>query len=489
MKKNTIIAFVAVFICTMLVPQTIVAKEKKVKYLGHTYKGSVDSNNTPNGNGVMNVGGVLIEGIFDSNSATEAEVCKVKYQEESQLAVFYGTITFDESENITLKAGGKMVTYYYPKTYCEISERKEMTEVLSEDRIVNSDNFEPNEIKISYTIKPTGIDRELNPPTEATGYYALKLQKFSLKKSNYEFSDFMAFVDLSDKEKETEMKIVNYKDGEGRIWNWENKMVKSNSFPRLFWSVVYPDGSYFKFDSSKDQPAFFKSWKIRFSDGKTVEYKPTNQDQFGCLALGNSFFLINHGLNDAAGFMKLKSLDKLCFSKEYPEFGIYSNYYDFVSLSSQEGEKLIKEHVLPYLKSESAENTVYIKVKSGNNMGDGTLGIFKDGKYLSEAERKAKEKEADEKEFKRNYAQACKMYGKTYVDAALKGQVIVGMPEKLFLSIFTNCKLHAKTAEGKLYYVYSYATRTQGRKEWLAEVLSKEVIVYNGKVAKILNHR
>ena len=30
-------------------------------------------------------------------------------------------------------------------------------------------------------------------------------------------------------------------------------------------------------------------------------------------------------------------------------------------------------------------------------MGDGTLGIFKDGKYLSEAERKAKEKEADEK--------------------------------------------------------------------------------------------
>ena len=31
MKKNTIIAFVAVFICTMLVPQTIVAKEKWAK--------------------------------------------------------------------------------------------------------------------------------------------------------------------------------------------------------------------------------------------------------------------------------------------------------------------------------------------------------------------------------------------------------------------------------------------------------------------------
>ena len=62
----------------------------------------------PNGNGVMNVGGVLIEGIFDSNSATEAEVCKVKFQEGTlQLAVFYGTITFDESENTTLKAGGK----------------------------------------------------------------------------------------------------------------------------------------------------------------------------------------------------------------------------------------------------------------------------------------------------------------------------------------------------------------------------------------------
>ena len=485
------IAILAAFVFAMVAPQNVVAKDKKVKYLGHTYKGGVGSNKIPNGNGVMNVGGLLIEGIFDSNSAVDAEVCKDKLQEGSQLAKFNGTITYDESENITLKAGGKMIIYYYPHKSGKISERKEITEILSEDRIVNSDNFEPSEMKIKYSIKPIDVSRVLNPPTKATGYYTLKLQEFGLyekyneyfpsgrTEEKYRKVNVMAFVDLSDKEKEAEMKIVNYKDEEGRIWNWER-------MPRIKWSVVYPDGSYFNFDGNKDQYAW-RSWRICFPDGNTVECYPTSQDNSGCLALGNSFYLINHGLNDEEGFLKLKSSGKLFFTKRSPEFGVYSNYYDFESLSSQEGEKLIKEHVLPYLCSESADKTVSVKVMSGNHMSDRTLGVYRDGKYLSEVERKAKEQEEAEREYKKNYAQACKKYGKTYVDAAINGKVIVGMPEELFLRIYTNCKLQGQTAQGKLYYVYSLQQRSNSSKIWYAEVLSKKVLVTNGKVSKILN--
>lgn len=489
MKRNYIVAILVVFVFAMVAPQNVVAKEKKIKYLGHTYKGSVDSKKAPYGNGVMNVEGLLIEGIFDSNSATDAEVCKVKFQEGTQLATFYGTITFDESENITLKAGGKMVTYYYPRDWGKISERKEMAEILSEDRIVNSDNFEPSEMKIKYSIKPIDISSVLNPPTEATGYYTLKLQEFGLEEKYNEYSPsgrteekyrtvkVMAFVDLPNKDKEAEMKIVNYKDGEGRIWNWERN-------PRIKWSVVYPDGSYYKYRGDKD---IKNNWKIFFPDGKTVEFNPTYQDQFGCLSLDNSFYLINHDLNDPKGFAKLKSLGSPCYSKSNPEFYVYSNYYDFETLSSQEGEKLIKEHVLPYLKSESPDKEICVKVVAGNNPTDTRLGKYENGKYLSEAERKAKEQEEAEKEFKKNYAQACKKYGKPYVDAAINGKVIVGMPEELFLRIYTNCKLHAQTAQGKLYYVYSLQQKSNSRKIWYAEVVSKKVLVYNGKVTKILN--
>ena len=294
----------------------------------------------------------------------------------------------------------------------------------------------------------------------------------------------MAFVDLPKKDKEAAMKVVNFKDGEGRIWNL---VPKVETYTRYTWSVVYPDGSYFKHDDNQKLD-YQDSWKVVFPDGNSVEYKPSTGNRPGCLSLGNSFFLIERYLDRPEYFMKLKSSGKMIFSTYHSEFTVYSNYYDFETLSSEDGEKLLKENVLPHLKSDEPDNDITIKVMNGNK-GERTLGIYNNGKYLSEAERKAKESEAKENEFKKNYAQACKLYGKTYVDAALNGKVIVGMPEKLFLSIYTNCKLHTETAQGKLYYVYSYTTRSAGNKEWLAEVLSKEVLVKNGKVSHIVNVR
>ena len=112
MKKNGILMLVVTLIMALGMNQSVMAKEKKVKYLGHNYRGEVNDQKVPAGKGVMNVHGLVIEGDFSDHSVSNAEVWRTTYLGTSN-TTFNGTITYDESENIVLKAGGVISTKYY----------------------------------------------------------------------------------------------------------------------------------------------------------------------------------------------------------------------------------------------------------------------------------------------------------------------------------------------------------------------------------------
>ena len=204
MKYQRIAAVLVMIVTVMAMPQNLEAKDKKVKYLGHNYQGAVDNNKVPAGNGTMNVNGLLIEGIFDGHSATDAEVWRTSYLGTSTTS-FKGTITYDESENITLKAGGTISTSYYYGKFGNHDNKGYVKETLKEDRMVNSSNFEPQSIKMSYTFRPN-IDKKLNPPSEFTTNYTLTLQDYEHSEKGadgyYRTVKEKRFLDLKDEEKE-----------------------------------------------------------------------------------------------------------------------------------------------------------------------------------------------------------------------------------------------------------------------------------------------
>lgn len=87
---------------------------------------------------------------------------------------------------------------------------------------------------------------------------------------------------------------------------------------------------------------------------------------------------------------------------------------------------------------------------------NGEIELIVDGMNKAEKERQdAAKKAAEEAENRKQYNNLCNQFGKKYVDAALAGRPIVGMPEKLFLAAFNASK--ETTSNGStLYRVYGF---------------------------------
>ncbi len=99
---------------------------------------------------------------------------------------------------------------------------------------------------------------------------------------------------------------------------------------------------------------------------------------------------------------------------------------------------------------------------------------------IEEEAKMKKEKEEEEKRHKEQYAYLCKQFGKTHVDAALNGQVTIGMPEKLLIATFKPT-LKQTTVNKKQYYIYGWGTYNI--------ILKAIVWVTNGKVTSVRNVR
>lgn len=160
MSKKTIkLLFAALLVVVMVMPHEAVAK--KVTYLGHYYNGKLNKNKVPEGKGEMNVGGLVIAGVFDDRVVTDAVVRIMDEIEGPHNCRFCGTVNYDESENITLNAGGLFFTRYYNNRWGSetvisnsdlMDDKNELIDTLKENRIVKAYgfSFEKNIIEVPF---------------------------------------------------------------------------------------------------------------------------------------------------------------------------------------------------------------------------------------------------------------------------------------------------------------------------------------------------
>ncbi len=439
MKNYSIIAIMTVLFAAMIVPQDIVAKDKKVKYLGHNYKGGVDSQKAPCGNGIINVNGLLIEGIFDGTTVTDAVVTKY----ESDRTKIQGTVVYDESGDITIKAGAKFTTVYWKtKDKAVIYENKiDYKEILAKDRIVNYNNIEPSSLEMSYTFKPQfSCFDGLNPPKEITIPYTLNLTDIAYAK-RHEFMgqkdlkivETRGYIDAFDTNSDN-IEVCNYKDSEGRIWNKTKKYD---------WSVKYPDGSYYERKSDKI------NWKICYKDGTSIEYQNNKywSGSVGWISIGNSLSIYASG-SESEFFSRLKSYDKKTIECDN-RIILKSNYYDFKTLSSLETEKIIKENVLPYLKLKDSNQEINI-TEGENDSSYDFIGKYEKGKYIN-TYKQTKDKEARDaaqikQEYQKGIASLTRRFGFNPDTKSAKQLVVAGRSFSLI----------------KEYYSFGYSYNKEG---------------------------
>lgn len=146
---------------------------KVIDYLGHQYDGIV-VNKAPQGYGTMIFDGFTIEGTFNGNEVTDAHITVGDFE-----VGYEGTLTYNESQKVILKAGGTLTADVYE--YTDITsdhmvigvvtkfplrkETKTIEKVL-EDKVVGADYFNVDKftwyLPIDLTEKSI-VPKELNP--------------------------------------------------------------------------------------------------------------------------------------------------------------------------------------------------------------------------------------------------------------------------------------------------------------------------------------
>lgn len=132
---------------------------------------------------------------------------------------------------------------------------------------------------------------------------------------------------------------------------------------------------------------------------------------------------------------------------------------------------------LPKLSIETKDNQIIFKANSSNHI----IGIYANGSYTSESQVQANAKKKEQENLQA-YNELCAKYGKKYVDAAAKGDLIVGMPEGLFGMVNYGFELSTDLGKSKKYYLHPRVRK-------LGLVEKNNIIgscwVENGKVSSI----
>lgn len=411
MKKKSILMLVMTLIMALGMSQSVMAKEKKVKYLGHNYKGEVNDQKVPAGKGAMNVNGLMIEGDFSDHSVTNAEVWRTTSMGTSN-TTFSGTITYDESENIVLKAGGVISTKYYFSDgrrydgfHLKDKEPDYVKETLEEDRIVNSGSFEPNKLIIPYNFRQEndifGDVKDLNVPTLCASYTADLTHAVYYKGNKVDMDVFAAISHYNYNDELIEpIEVEGYKDNEGRVWDY---IAKPQRFEGI--RVKYPNGSYLAYEVDRYNNKKTIAWGIHYPNGKIVKtnWPPDNTDPV--YNMGDFSFKTNYSSTWPSTIIGTfaKNINKEKFTApSCREITITSDSLDFSKFSNSEMEKFIREEVIPY-------------IKDGNTSEYTTPnGKYENGVFTSndqEAAAKAKRDAANKAALNKSIANFKKKYG------------------------------------------------------------------------------
>lgn len=399
-----------VLIFTMGMPQNAFAqnKWKKLKYLGHQYEGWVNKKKIPEGEGSINFGSKksprFVEGTFDGNKITNA-IVDYPYD-----IVYYGDVDYDESNTFTLHAGGVVSL----KVYVEDGEARQLyttiQDTLKEDILSSFLLDKYPFVTVDAEIEPIGGDIwVLEPPKKfrqtltvprvsvvlhpqpqvnnfLEGFYVSR-QKVSSDK--YEIRPYGV-------EKQAIM-VKGFKDNKGREWNYERSgdfekaEVGSNLYPTAYtYMVTYPDSSFFSCKYKKDaEPPYVFQYRIVYSDGNYIDgYRKYGYEVQNVIEVAPGIFMDGGSYSSHYDF-----IDQFIKRKDEQKpflFGSLSSKDDLhkVLLSnpniiSEDIDSLINKYVI---------NNSHLKISHGYERfevvgSDGkTVGIFKDGHYVSNAE-------------------------------------------------------------------------------------------------------
>lgn len=488
-----------IFCIALLSSQSMMAK--KLVYLGHNYDGKV-KNKVPEGEGEIFVGNLKILGTFSANTVTNASVSW--YDQTIPNVMFLGTVIFDESNDITLKAGGMFKTFYFPNKYDHrIDDRKSFDETLAEDRITSSLSvdslFNPKTLKIPYTHSEKNNDNadlnynlnyngfnipnyltvkeykyvrleDIECPIDQWGRYKVKTKAFIYEKPYWDVKKPIIMKD--------------FKDNEGRTWNINYDVYNHEST----WTVSYPGGSWY----TKNAMDLNNSFELHYSDGAVV--KTTKKYWY--------YLIFDDGIWISTSSMKkdfIQNVKQNQFSIPEYENGyryIYSADINFETFSEQDVKKFIEEKILPRFKRK--EGVIeFCLVKDADDTQKNIVAWYKDGKTTLTKKQQAQANESVRKEYSENVARLKKAYGAKYVDAAMKGNLLVGMPldllsETKFWYDYTN---NYKLQPYMSYYAWSVfkhnttlgVYRIQRQHKTTGKLAHFKVWVRNGKITEIYN--
>lgn len=411
------------------IPLNAVSKEnkvKKVEYLGHMYEGQVNKDKVPEGNGTMNIGGLIIKGKFQGTEVSDAKVYMEKESDSFFRTTYSGMINYDQSNNVTLKATGNMTVCYFiskggDSADYKPEESRRALEKLKEDQILNIENFNPEELTVSSYVPDLSLGgsfSKLNPP-QVTLNNTVKPSKIRLAEqkdpNNPYASDnttiklVKAFIANPNDQKQ---KLEGYKDNEGRVWEYRRNKNQN----RVKFKVTYPNGSYYYDDG------MINHFQINYSDGRQLFY-----DKNLGYSIDNIIYLWPWDRYDPS--------DIFCNNiNVFPTKGHLGMdtpkrvYVKSDKVSSSEIGDYIDKSINILL--DNSETLKYVdNINSNNEIDNVTLGYMEDGRYVSKNDHDAAKAAADAKAEKARQAKLApyiKRFGFNPSGKSIKQLVAVG---------------------------------------------------------------
>lgn len=259
MKKKTIIQVLLFLIFLSGGYQN--ASAKKIVYLGHEYNGKVNDQNIPEGEGKIDIGGLIVKGVFAGKTINDATF-------STEWLSYNGAVTYDREMKIVLKQGGKFIKYYYNETDIKTApaeattyhqpiiylsslrgvKKRSFTENLDADREVDKDSLYKETLRYPNSFEMEDVPTELNPPHIDTTI-DFPLIKYRLWDNYLNDKEMYAYVVPSEMAKW----VNKYEDKQGRIWYYREAGLLKDKFGNgqpTYYTVIYPNKSQYVSDGS-----------------------------------------------------------------------------------------------------------------------------------------------------------------------------------------------------------------------------------------------
>lgn len=181
-------------------------------------------------------------------------------------------------------------------------------------------------------------------------------------------------------------------------------------------------------------------FELYYPDGTVVKYpyyhmENWKKQRYDYIVINDTICVYALCRPNKKWFQNALNQDHFSFSPESLNgYRIYSPYYRFESFSEKDVANFFKDKVLPYVRSEERNSVFYLT----KNLGDyyEYVAKYDNREETTKATQEARNKKIHEdldKGYSNYISRLKKKYGVKYVDAAIKGKLLVGMPLDLLL--------------------------------------------------------